>query len=181
MPKLTPEAVTDPTIYEWVHFACEKNGVPELADRIEVVWNRRFTRKLGDAIYSKSRQRGRIRLSVPLWERCSETQKRETTIHEACHVVVGYKFRNDIGNIKPHGREWRDATNECDVEPQIYHNIDRVGLAYFFVRDCEKSRDERCRVSRRDRNRLVAGSLLHCSDCGRRVGSSQLEEYVSRI
>lgn len=174
MPKQKLEVVSDPTIYEWVRFACSKNDVPELAARIEVFWNRLFTRRLGDAVYSKRIQRGRIRLSVPLWGRCSETQKRETTIHEACHVVVGYKFWNDIAKIKPHGKEWRDAMKRCGVQPNVYHNIDRVGFAYFFVRDCEKSGDDRCRVSRRDRRKLQAGELLHCSICGLRVDSKQV-------
>jgi hypothetical protein len=39
-----------PHINEWIRFACECNGVPELAQAIVVEWNSRFTRRLGDGI-----------------------------------------------------------------------------------------------------------------------------------
>jgi SprT protein len=78
--------VEDRHIRSWIRFACERNGVPELAQVIVVVWNSRFTRRLGDAAYNSTTFRARVRLSVPLWPRASEVDRRETVIHEACHT-----------------------------------------------------------------------------------------------
>ena len=32
-----------------------------------------------------------IRLSIPLWPRASDQDRRETVIHEACHLIAFYK------------------------------------------------------------------------------------------
>jgi SprT protein len=114
----------DRHIREWLCFACNQNSVPELAQVIVVEWNARFTRRMGDALYSPSTFRARIRLSIPLWERASEQDRRETVIHEACHLVVFYKHPN----AAQHGPEWREAMRNCGVEPQRTHNVDRTGL-----------------------------------------------------
>ena len=81
--------ITDRHIKEWIRFACERNGVPELAQVILVEWSLRFTRRMGDATYSPINYGARIRLSIPLWPRASEEDRRETVIHEACHVIAG--------------------------------------------------------------------------------------------
>ena len=39
-----------PHIKEWISFAFESNGVPELAQAIIVEWNPRFTRRLANAV-----------------------------------------------------------------------------------------------------------------------------------
>jgi SprT protein len=96
--------VDDREIRRWVRFACEQNEVPELSQVIVVEWNRKFVRRLGDALYNPATYRARIRLSLPLWPRASEQDRRETTIHETCHVIVAYKF----GYLPPHGPEWRN-------------------------------------------------------------------------
>ena len=83
--------IADRHIKEWIRFACECNEVPELAQVIVVEWNPRFTRRLGDAGYSPITYRARIRLSIPLWPRASEQDRRETVIHETCHLIVGFK------------------------------------------------------------------------------------------
>ena len=68
-------------IKEWIWFACQRNDAEELAQAVIVEWNSRFTRRLGDGIYSPLTFRARIRLSVPLWPRASEKDRRETVIH----------------------------------------------------------------------------------------------------
>jgi len=81
----------DPHIRCWIRFACERNEVPELAQVVVVEWNPRFTRRLGDAGYSHVTFRATIRLSIPLWPRATDQDRRETVIHEVCHIIVGYK------------------------------------------------------------------------------------------
>ena len=35
-------------------------------------------------------------------------------IHEACHIIVGYRFGFAAA---PHGSEWKEAMKNCGVEP----------------------------------------------------------------
>ena len=92
---------------------------------IVVEWNRRFTKRLGDAAYNSVTFRARIRLSIPLWPRASDQDRRETVIHEACHLIAFYKF----GQVAaPHGTGWKQAMRNCGIRPLRTHRVDRSGL-----------------------------------------------------
>ena len=158
----------DRHIREWIRFACERNGVSELAQVIRVEWNRRFTRRLGDAGYNSVTFRARIRLSIPLWPRTSERDRRETVIHEACHIITSYK--QGFG-LAPHGPEWKKAMENCSVEPLRTHEVDRTGLARrqrrFVLLDCPRQGAERkCRCTIREYNKLRRGVEMWCKVCG---------------
>lgn len=157
-------------IHDWIGFACDQNGVSYLACHIRVRWNRRFTRRFADASYRTCPLRGRIRISPMIWARATPEQRRETVIHEACHVV---SYHQHGPTIKPHGMEWRQAMLACNVEPVATHNIDLTGINSFFVRECPK--EVRCHVSRRDFAGLRRGQLLHCTICGMRVDDKAIE------
>lgn len=154
----------DRSIRQWIRYACERNGVPELAQVIVVEWNARFTRRMGDGMYSPTRMLGRIRLSVPLWGRASEQDRRETVIHEACHVIAFYKD----ANATSHGVEWRQAMLNCGVDPLRTHSVDRTGLMrrqrLFVLCDCPK--DEKCRIGVRMFNLIQRGTEMQCKICG---------------
>ena len=113
------------SIRRWIRFACDRNGVPELAQAVIVEWNPRFTARLGDGSYSVITMEAKIRLSIPLWPRASEKDRRETVLHEACHVITKYKFGPFVAN---HGPEWKTAMRTCGVEPIRTHSVDRSGL-----------------------------------------------------
>jgi SprT protein len=158
----------DRHVREWIRFACERNMVPELADMILVEWNSRFTKRLGDAGYSSTTFRARIRLSIPLWPRATDQDRRETIIHEACHIIVG--FKHGFGPA-PHGAEWKQAMGACDVEPLRTHEVDRTGLARkqrrFILLDCpHKGVEHKCRVSAKEFNRVQRGEEFWCKVCG---------------
>jgi len=158
----------DRHIRSWIRFACEHNSVPELAQVILVEWNPRFTRRIGDASYSSTTFRARIRLSSPLWQRASEVDRRETVIHEACHVIVGYKHGFAAA---AHGAEWKEAMRNCGVEPLRLHAVDRTGLTRrqkrFILLGCPHEGVERkCRCSAREYNRLRRGVEMWCKVCG---------------
>ena len=156
-----------PHIKEWIRFACESNEVPELAQAIIVEWNSRFTRRLGDGVYSPLTFRARIRLSLPLWPRASEKDRREAVIHETCHCIVGYKYEV----VAPHGLEWKEAMKNCGVEPLRGHNVDRTGLArrrrLFILLDCPNEGIERkCRIRSKEFNLVQQGKWFVCKNCG---------------
>ena len=115
----TFNAVEDRQIREWIRFACECNQVIELSQVIVVEWNRRFTRRLGDGGYNPVNHRARIRLSTPLWPRAPDQDRKETVLHEACHIIVGFKH----GYVAAHGAEWREAMKNCEVPPLRTHSV----------------------------------------------------------
>ncbi len=157
-------------IREWIDFALERNDVGYLSSMIRVRWNRRFVRKFADAGYGACPPRGQIRISPFIWERATTEQRRETIIHETCHIVA---FHLHGPAIKPHGIEWKAAMAKCEVEPIRCHNIPLIGINHFNVRDCPKA--ERCHVSRRDYSALKRGGLLHCTICGMSVDDNAID------
>ncbi|WP_013627514.1 SprT family zinc-dependent metalloprotease [Rubinisphaera brasiliensis] len=167
---MTKRETDSERIREWIDFALERNDVGYLSNMIRVRWNKRFIRKFADAGYGICPPRGRIRISPMIWERATPEQRRETIIHEACHIVA-YHLHGLA--IKPHGVEWRRAMESCGVEPVVTHNVDLVGINSLFVRECPQS--SRCYVSRRKLAALKRGELLHCTICGRRVDDKAVE------
>jgi SprT protein len=162
-------------IRRWIDKACDDNGVPELKYKIDFEFNAAFTRRLGDAVYKPRTKRGLIRLSTPLWSRATETDQRETVIHEACHVIVGYKF----GNVQAHGKHWQQAMHNCGIEAERTHNLDRTGLARkqvrWIVSECPNSK--KCTVNQKDFNGVLkAGNTLKCGTCGIIVDYHSVEE-----
>jgi SprT protein len=152
----------------WVRWACHQNGLPELAQAIIIEWNRRFTRRLGDAVFNPITYQSRIRLSIPLWPRASSQDRMETVVHEACHIIVWHKF--DLF-VAPHGPEWRQAMKNCGVEPLRTHDVDRTGLARrqqrFILLDCPNHGIEhKCRMSAKEFNQIRGGAMMECKVCG---------------
>ncbi len=163
----------------WIWFACERNEVPELAQTVIVEWKKRFTRRLGDAFYNPYTYRARIRLSIPLWPRASEEDRRETVIHETCHIVVKYKFNPFIAD---HGPEWKQAMKNCGVTATRTHSVDRTGLTRprrrFVVLDCPNQEiDHKCRINVTEYKLWQAGTDFLCNRCGLKITQeSSIEE-----
>ncbi|MEN6368020.1 MAG: SprT-like domain-containing protein [Thermoguttaceae bacterium] len=155
-----------------------KNDVPELAQAIVIEWNPRFTRRLGDAIFNPTTFQSKIRLAIPLWPRASFQDKRETVVHEACHLIVWYKLGQFI---KPHGPEWRQAMENCGVQPLRTHEVDRTDLARrqrrFVLLDCpNQGHEHKCRMGVREFNQIHKGVVMECKKCGLVVKLEAVEE-----
>ena len=114
---------------------------------------------------------GLIRLSVPLWPRASDEERRETVIHEACHVIADCRF----GGKQGHGPAWRHMMALCGYpDPKRCHAGDRETI---------QQRRERRRVEVRARcgcaegvmlgpvqaRRLRAGAQYRCRKCSQCV------------
>jgi SprT protein len=158
-------------IRELIESACHACGAPELCGRIRVTWSGRFNARMGDARWDKGRGVGLIRLSRPLWPRASAEERRETVIHEACHVIADYRY----GGKQGHGPRWRQMMARCGYPaPQRCHSVDR---------DAVLARRQRRRVEVRGRcgcaegvvlgpvqaRRLRAGAEYRCRTCSQRV------------
>lgn len=169
-------SITHPSalqIHEWIDFALDRNEVNYLSNMIRVRWNKRFVRRFADAGFIANPPRGIIRLSPLIWEHATETERRETIIHEACHIA---SFHLHGTEIKPHGIEWRQAMANCEVKPDRCHNIPLIGINQFYVRECPKAEADRCSISRRKLGDMKRnGTLLHCLTCGLQVDHESLE------
>ena len=144
--------------------------------RIDFEFNLRFTRKLGDATYNHNKKRGLVRLSTPLWQRATEEQRRETVIHEACHVIV-FSRRS----TEKHGPKWCEAMLNCGISPERTHHVDRTGLYHrqkrYIVSSCPNAGvDHKCRVSARRLGQLKKGCVLHCRICKIDIRYDDVEE-----
>ena len=149
----------------WIKHACDCNGVPELAQMIWIEWNKRFTSRLGDATYNRISMRARIRLSLPLWPRLSEEERKETVVHETCHCIVTYIH----GFVpRPHGFEWKKTMRNCGFEPRRLHSVDRTSLALrrrrFILCDCPN--EQKCQILVRQFNLVRRGTEFWCINCG---------------
>jgi SprT protein len=162
--------MNDP-IREQIEAACRACGVPELAGRIRVIWSARFSARMGDARWDKVRGVGLIRLSRPLWPKASAEERRETVIHETCHVIADRRF----GGKQGHGLAWQHMMLLCGYpEPKRCHSVDHEAI---------QQRRERRRVEVRGRcgcvegvilgpvqaRRLRAGEHYHCRRCSQRI------------
>lgn len=168
-----PQQSTMQQIREWIDFTLQQNGVSYLSNMIRVRWNKRFVKKFADAGYGGNPPRGIIRIGTRIWERASETERRETIIHETCHIVA---FHLHGTEIKPHGTEWKAAMAKCGVEPIRCHDVNLFGIALFRVLGCPKPEDERCTFSRRTFTHMKrTGAIFHCTICGKGIGAEQIE------
>lgn len=108
-----------------VERACRACGVPEMAAKIVVSWNGRFTARMGDARWDRRRGQGLIRLSVPLWPKASREEQRETVIHEVCHVIADAVYHGNMG----HGPKWQRMMKLCGYpEARRCHAVDREAI-----------------------------------------------------
>ncbi|QGJ69809.1 SprT domain-containing protein [Planctomycetales bacterium 10988] len=101
--------------------ACERCQTGKLAEQITIKFNPRFTSRAGDANYRSLT----IRLSQPLWQRMAPAERRETVIHEACHLIAYFHHGSQIA---PHGPEWQSMMIRCGLEPKRCHQIERSDL-----------------------------------------------------
>lgn len=101
-----------------------KLGCGGLSGIVKVEWNSRFVWRMGDAQYKPV---PRIRLSTPLWPLATEAQRRETVIHEVCHVVDRHLSSVDLTYRRDghHGRSWRLLMLKCGEAGTRCHTVKR--------------------------------------------------------
>lgn len=83
-------------------------GLPQLAKRVTVSWNRRLTSTAGNA----NHHNGQINLNPRLRE-IAEHEVDRTLRHELAHLVA--YARAGRRRIEPHGDEWRQACKELGI------------------------------------------------------------------
>jgi len=159
-----------------VRDACRRLGEPDLAARVEVVFNGRFTARMGDAHLD----RRRIRISAPLWPRASEDQRRQTVLHELCHLVAHARFGR---GIPPHGAQWRALMEVLGEPPARCHQVDRSGLRRATARHLARCACGQHALSAVRAGRLARGTAAYrCRRCDGllRLDAAAAEEGPAR-
>jgi predicted SprT family Zn-dependent metalloprotease len=161
-----PNRTDSGTIRALIKAACEANGVGEIAHRIIVKWSNRYTNCMGKALY-RSEWDMCVTFSVPLWPRADEDERRQTIIHEACHIIARYKHQHLGGQprIAPHGWQWKQAMQRSGIQPKRCHKVDTTGLkrrTKKFFYNCACMTHE---VGAMRHKRLQAGMIYTCRKC----------------
>ena len=148
-----------------VELACILCGVDKLAVKINIEFNSRFTSRMGDANANYMR----IRLSSPLWKVATEVQRRETVIHEACHIIDSRKY----GVTTSHGRNWQHCMTMCGLEPNRLHCVDTSSVRQVrrrcAVKGCTCVTDPLNDVGSTVGGRMRKGREYHCRKCGNQI------------
>lgn len=161
-------------IKNWVKFACEKNNVPDLADKITIRFNFRLTEKMGRAWGEFCHKHiNLIELSEPLWFLQSKEEQKETAIHEACHIIVDHiAKKNGQKRPKGHGQIWQKAMRNCGVKPERCYSSDisrkreELGIKRKVQRFPAYCLCGTQKISKHLRTKMLRGNRYNCLDCG---------------
>ena len=153
-----------------LEFACDKTwhlsglGFNLDPDAVQIEFNNKMTRAIGRAEF-KYPCSYRIKLSAPLWPRASEADRRNTVIHEACHLIDYYQNKK-----MDHGDTWKQLMLACGESANRCHSVDRTGL----IRK-RKRHEFRCGCSSSKfigpvkAKRIKQGSLYVCRSCKQNI------------
>lgn len=142
-------------------------GCSELSGDTDIVWNNRFTSRMGDARYDKKGGRHRIRLAAKLWPNATNEQRETTVIHETCHIVDFHMaHKNGESTPSPHGLSWKMLMNKCGQTPKRTHDVLIDGVRVYC--GCTTHM-----VSTIIANRLANGKNYRCTLCGSRLETKE--------
>lgn len=153
-------------------------GREDLIELLWIDWKSRFTSRMGDALYASADQRVRrsserfrvngtvcrVRFSVPLWPRATDEERKQTVIHEICHLVAAHEAHLAGRKVSSsHGREWKAVMRRAGVTPKRCHNVSTKGLG-------RKTIPAKCACGEHYVTPLVAGRIIvlqRTYTCGR--------------
>lgn len=169
-------------VNKWIKETCKRCGYPKFYNGITWEWNKRFTWRLGDANYGKLL----IRLSYQAWPLLPQHERKDTVVHEVCHLLTYYgwrkNFRSDWLRNKnrpsAHGKEWKEMMKRAGIKnPQRCSTTDLASLSRgkeVFICNCKEHKVGEAKAARIDkrieRYKKSNGyarplSLYYCQDC----------------
>lgn len=156
----------------WVRFACDQtwffNGTETIDPELVIIkFSKRMTLAMGRARVHDvgGHDEYSIKLSYPLWPRASATERKNTIIHEACHLI-DYRKHERMN----HGRNWKHLMCLCGETPSRCHHVDTTGLKrlrkrHEFTCGCGPYRF----TGPTKAKRIKQGSLYVCKACNQDV------------
>jgi predicted SprT family Zn-dependent metalloprotease len=160
--------------------SCITLELPQYYNRIVVEWSNGLKTTMGNARTKRSKDgdySGLIRLSVALWPRASEEERKETVIHEAAHILAHIVY----GERCDHGPKWVATMARLGYpNASRCHQVDVRGLKRpirryaVTCRSCSKevifTKDERDKV-------LNRGYVCHCR-CRAQLGAADIRAAI---
>jgi SprT protein len=131
----------------------------ELGSSVKIEFNNRFVSRMGDASYFKHR----IRLSAPLWPRATSEERRQTIIHEACHIIAEHMFwTGKTKDNTSHGLCWKRCMLMCGVKPDRCHKVSTKGLLARVEAICNCKTWE---ITKNRATKMMRGMKYSCPNC----------------
>jgi len=151
---LTPKTLDwSKDISQWIKEVCDANKVQELANRISWIFSKRMNSLIGFAKYSDKT----ITFSYNHWDKISQNDRHQWTIHETCHIIAYEISRGK--RIKPHGEEWVMCMKHAGATPQRCHDF---GVAFGISVNCDCGNKI---VTKNLANKLKKGAIYRCNTC----------------
>ncbi|MBW2169897.1 MAG: SprT-like domain-containing protein, partial [Deltaproteobacteria bacterium] len=90
-----------------------------------------------------------------LWSRATEEERRQTVIHEVCHLVAHHESILTGRSLSgAHGYEWKNVMRRAGVTPKRCHNVSNKGLS------SRRRIPAKCACKDHELTPLVAGRIL---------------------
>lgn len=157
----------------WIRETLSILGETALENKISVEYNNDFTRRMGDASRDRLAKTYKVRFSIPLWPLATEAQRRETVIHEICHVVD--MARGTFHSSEAHGHAWGQLMIQCGLAPKRCHNVNRPAE----LRNKVQRFEAKCacmthQITSHKRTKMLANTMRYrCLKCGTPVSLVQ--------
>jgi SprT protein len=153
-------------INKWIKESCETLGQPELAKQISFGFNGRLSVCAGRA-WGPYKS---IELSCKCWDVSSEEERKNTVVHELCHII-DYQVNGPEAHANAkvsHGPNWQAMMESCGMKAERFHSLPvqrRRQTKYLYSCGCTMHA-----VSKTRHNRIQEGSKsYHCKLCGQTI------------
>lgn len=106
---------------------CQILGVPQFVEMIDVVISHKMQTSLATASMKRNGDKREyiLKINERLWIRASDEEKRNTLIHEICHLVEFYNYDKIQRTRAGHGPVWESYMRKCGLNPycERFHNV----------------------------------------------------------
>lgn len=110
-------------VRKWIKETLQIFGLENLESKLVVLYKSSFTRRMGDASRNISAGTYTVRFSIPLWAFATDLQRKETVVHEMCHIID--MIHGTYNSKEAHGYSWSQLMIKCGFRPNRCMSIKR--------------------------------------------------------
>ena len=138
-----PEKSQDQKMWEWVRGAFRSLWKDVNKYNLKIVFSTRMNRCAGYARYKRNRITGEyeytIAISQGIWNKTNDEERKDTAVHEACHILD--HILN--GRMSGHGNPWKRLMTLCGYpDAKRCHSVNLSGIEGRFDCRCTGCGDE---------------------------------------
>ena len=124
-----PEKSQDEKMWEWVRGAFRSLWKDVDNYNLKIVFSTRMNRCEGYAGYKRNRRTGEyeytISMSQGIWNKTNDEERKDTAVHEACHILD--HILN--GSMSGHGNKWKRLMHLCGYpDAKRSHSVNLSGI-----------------------------------------------------